>query len=342
MILKVIQAGIGDWGKDWTQNVLWGMRGLEVTGYVDSNSQIIKSAREDLKLPAERCFVSIEEAFKKVDCDAVVITASLPGHVPLARAALKAYKHVLVEKPFAPTIKEARELVELAARKKKILMVSQNYRFSPLMRWLQKVVKIKKFGRLCSVAIDFRKYSNQYPKKGHKHYYIDHPLLMNMAIHQFDLLRMVTGTNPKRVFCMGINPQWSNFQDPPAAFATAEFPNSVTVSYRGSWMSHGPDTQWAGEWSIEFETAHIRLLRRDDEQGETDSAVIYTNGSRDGKQVKIPKVNFPLARKGALKAFMNAVERKKMPETSGKDNIGTLQFMKAMVKSAETGKVVTV
>ena len=341
-MLRVIQVGLGGWGQDWYMSVLTKERGIELTGFVDSSSKTLRTAQEECGLPEQNCFTSIEEALVSVECDALVITANLPAHIPLSRAGLKAGKHVLCEKPFAPTIKDAMEVVELAREKRRILMVSQNYRFYPAMRWLQKTVSQKKYGRLCSISIDFRKYANDFPKKGHKHYHIAHPLLIDMAIHQFDLLRMVVGADPKQVHCVGFNPRWSNFRDPPAAFATIEFGNGVVASYRGSWMSHGPDTPWAGEWLVEFEKACVELSSRDDEGGETDQAVIYRNGTRESEAVKLPKMNSLSGRNGVLHTFMKAIKEKKTPETSGRDNVGTLRFMRAMVESAETGKLVKI
>ena len=67
-----------------------------------------------LPIPAERFYGSVAEGLAATPSDAVLVTTLLPGHVPVARAALEAGKHVLVEKPFAPTVTEARELVALA------------------------------------------------------------------------------------------------------------------------------------------------------------------------------------------------------------------------------------
>jgi len=341
-MLKVIQVGLGGWGQDWHKNVLTKEKGIELTGFVDEFSKTLRTAGENCNLPEEKCFTSIEEALLRVECDAVVITASLPGHIPVSLAALRAGKHVLCEKPFAPSIKEAIETVELAREKRRILMVSQNYRHYPAMRWLQKAVSQEKYGQLYSVAIDFRKYANHLPRKSHNHYDITHPLLIDMAIHQFDLLRMVVGADPKQVHCVGFNPRWSNFRDPPAAFATIEFGNGVAASYRGSWMSHGPNTPWAGEWAVEFEKACVELSSRDDVGGEADHAVIYRNGTRESEAVKLPNMTSPSDRNGALRAFTKSIAEKKTPETSGRDNIGTLRFMRAMVESAETGKLVKI
>jgi Bacterial extracellular solute-binding protein/Oxidoreductase family, NAD-binding Rossmann fold len=77
--------------------------------------------------------------------DALVVTASSPAHAEIVQKALEFGLHVLVEKPFATQLPEARALVDLAREKGRILMVSQNYRFFP---GVQTVRSMKKSGEL--------------------------------------------------------------------------------------------------------------------------------------------------------------------------------------------------
>ena len=66
------------------------------------------------------------------------------------------------------------------------------------------------------------------------------PLLADMAIHQFDLLRLVLGREPVWVEMQAVNPSPSGYRDPPAAFGLFSFEGDIAVSYRGSWISSGP------------------------------------------------------------------------------------------------------
>lgn len=93
-----------------------------------------RKTKEALGVDDAICFESLAEALETVDADAVLVTVPLRAHAPVAIAALNAGKHVLVEKPFAEHIPEAREVVEAAKAAGKTLMVSQNYRFFPTRR----------------------------------------------------------------------------------------------------------------------------------------------------------------------------------------------------------------
>ena len=131
--LRIIQVGLGNWGQSWAKNVVAQNPDVETTAWVEIDAPTLQAAQQRLQLPAHRCFTSFDEALNTVEADTVLITASLPGHVPSAETALRARKHVLIEKPFAPSVAEAERLVELAQQQGKTLMVSQNYRFFPVV-----------------------------------------------------------------------------------------------------------------------------------------------------------------------------------------------------------------
>ena len=77
--------------------------------------------------------------------------------------------------------------------------------------------------------MQFRRYANLPPRESNRHYHIRHPLLMDMAIHHFDLMRYVLGQEPVSVHCHAWNPPWSNFTEPPAAVATIVFDGASRV-----------------------------------------------------------------------------------------------------------------
>src|SRR2546421_10065904 len=95
MVLRIVQVGMGGWGQSWAAHVVSQNREVETVAWVDVHAETLQRAQERLNLPAERCFSSLKCAFDTVESDAVLITASLPGHVPSALEALNAGKHVL-------------------------------------------------------------------------------------------------------------------------------------------------------------------------------------------------------------------------------------------------------
>ena len=132
--MRIIQVGLGGFGRDWAERVLPQVPEAEVVGTADVFAASRERAVAAGLTSAEDCYASVEEALEATDAEAVLVTASLVGHVPAARAALSAGRHVLVEKPFAPSVAEAKELIELADAQNLTIAVSQNYRFFPAVQ----------------------------------------------------------------------------------------------------------------------------------------------------------------------------------------------------------------
>ena len=111
-MLRIIQAGMGGWGRDWAKMVLQRDDTVALVACVDADPAALAMARKQLDLPPNIYFEGLASAFAAVDAEAVLITSNLEGHVPLAVEALNAGKHVLLEKPFAPSLADARKVVK--------------------------------------------------------------------------------------------------------------------------------------------------------------------------------------------------------------------------------------
>jgi predicted dehydrogenase len=332
MTLRLIHVGLGGWGSNWAKDVVSLNKDVETVAWVELVPKALALAQEHLKLPKERCFATLEEALAVYDAEVVLITASLPGHIPVTRSALKAGKHVLLEKPFAPSVEEAQEMVDLAEKQQRILMISQNYRYFPAVRKVVELIKSQVLGPIASVNIDFRHYDNTAPVETTRHYHIPHPLLMDMSIHHFDLMRLVLAQEPRMVSCTTWNPSWSHYDEAPAAAASITFDQGTVVSYRGSWISTGEPTSWAGLWHMECEKGEIIWNSRGKE--DTEFVTIRPVG-KPVENVKLPEVE-ATDRRGSLAAFVEAVQTGEEPECSGRRNLYTLALMFATIKAAET------
>ncbi len=329
--LRVVQVGLGDWGRDWAWRVIPAVDEVQLVAYVDSDPRALALLERKLPGSAARGFQSLDEALEATRPDAVLVTTTLAGHAPLTTAALEAGFHVLVEKPFAETLKCAQDLVDLAASRDRTLMVSQNYRFFPAARAAARLVADGGLGRLYAISIDFRRNAAAPPRPRRRHHSDTQPLLVDMSIHHFDLLRMLLGREPDSISCDSVAASWSGFDGPAAAVASIRF-GDVVVGYRGSWISAGPITPWAGEWRMEFEDGQVYWTSRGDRGVLNDRVVIRP---RRGRPRVVPLS--PMARidrAGTLTEFATSVREGREPETSGRNNLGTLAFTLAAVQSA--------
>ena len=336
--MRLIQVGMGLWGRDWARTVVPTVPGVEQVAFVDEAPQALAQVRTERGADDDRLFTSLDAALDAVEADAVLITCSLAGHVPSARRALEAGQHVLVEKPFAATVEEGRALVEEAEARGLVLEVSQNYRYFPAVRKVQQLLADKVLGDLGEVDIEFGQWANIDAIGLQPFHTLDQPLLVDMSIHHLDLLRAVLPGEVRQVHCDLWNPRWSQFQGPASGRLVAVCDDGVVAGYSGSWVHPGDQTGFGGVWRMECAQGEIRWASRlgADESGDGDWVEIRRLGS-EPERVELPRLEH-LGRAGCLADFVRAVETGSRVESSGRDNLGSLALLAAALTSATSGR----
>jgi predicted dehydrogenase len=333
--LRLLQIGMGGWGRSWAESVVPKLKTVKAVAWVDANPDALKAAEQALKLPKKSCFDSLKNALEVSEVDAVLITASAAVHAPIAIEALKAGLHVLVEKPFALTLKDAREVIDVARVQKRMVMVSQNYRYQPAPQLVAQLVRDQTLGQVGVVQVDFRR-DNMYPSPDLAHLQWAQPLLLDMAIHHFDLMRFILQQDALELYAHAWNPVWSLYRDPASATVNIGFEHNTVVNYRGSWVSPSPVTPWAGEWKLECERGEISFSSRDNHA--PDMVKIRKFGKREQK-LELPTLEH-VGRVGSLNAFVEAIRTGTEPATSGRDNIKSLQLSLEAIRSAQAKRVI--
>lgn len=332
-MVKAIQVGLGHWGSSWTKDVIPKVPNVQMVGYVDSNPEAIQRVQTELGIAESLCFLSLEEAMKASEAELAICTLRTEAHYPVVKRCLELGLSVIVEKPFASTIAQAKELVALAKETGRVLMVSQNYRHQPAPIVAAELIGAQRFGPVNLVSIDFRRHA---PTQGYRYWDMPDPLLADMSIHHFDLMRMVLGDNPKRVSCRTWNSPASPFGHHPIGVATLEFEKGTIVSYRGSWMSSGPVTPWAGEWVMDCSEGQILWTSRDHFMGKAGPDRV-TLQPLDGKPepLALPVLEHT-DRVGTLASVAKVIETGTVPArfSSGEDNLHSLALVQATILSA--------
>ncbi|MCD7060984.1 Gfo/Idh/MocA family protein [Pelagibacterium xiamenense] len=332
-MVRAIQVGLGGWGFSWAKEIVPTVERVAPVAYVDANPEAIRRVQTELGVAPDKCFLSLEEAIAKTDADLVLATLRTEAHHPVVGQALDLGFNVLVEKPFASTLAQARDLVARAEKAGRILMVSQNYRHNPAPHKVAEMVANKTLGDVNLVSIDFRKHA---PSVGYRFWEMPDPLLADMAIHHFDLMRMVLGDDPKRVSCRTWNTTDSQFVHHPIGVATLEFEKGTVVSYRGSWMSGAQDTAWSGAWSMDCSKGEIWWSSRDHRAtGNLPDIVRTRDLSGEADEIALPKLDH-LDRAGTLNAIATAIETGRTPPhfSSGQENLLSFALVEATIRSA--------
>ena len=128
--IRVGLIGYGFAGKTFHAPVIRCVPGLALTMIGSTRYDAVRADFPDVTVR------SAEEVTTHPEVDLVVIATPNESHFPLAAAALRAGKDVVVDKPFTVTLAEARALVEIAKEEKRLLSVFQN------RRWYSEVLEI--------------------------------------------------------------------------------------------------------------------------------------------------------------------------------------------------------
>jgi predicted dehydrogenase len=336
--IKLIHVGLGRWGSDWIQQVYPGSSDVEPVAYVDKDPEALRRAQSKLAVSPGKFFSALSDALAATDAEAVVVALPLALHATVAREALLAGKHVVVEKPFTQTLEEAQSLVGIAEERSRVLIVSQNYRFFAAPQAAHQFVRDAWFGQLHTVQIDFR-LNAVAEGYGYRHQALPNPLLADMAVHHFDLMRMVIGEDPVELSCRAWIPRGSPYQMPPCGVVVLTFPSGVVVNYRGSWVDQGPKTPWAGRWQMDFEQGSLFWTARGDRPmvNRHDRMSIRRLNSEPEDVDLEPMLKYD--RLGVLNAFAEAIRSGTAPSffPSAHDNISTLSIVEAAIRSSAQG-----
>lgn len=182
MALHFGLIGLGYFGKNYLR-LLQNMEGVELVAVADREAEAF-ARHAALLPPAIKRYQDATELIADPAIEAVVIAVPASAHLGLARQALEAGKHVLVEKPMVRSVVEAGALERAVKKSGKVFMVGHQYVYHDSLRYLKKELEAGRLGRIAFTHAE--------------HFYYgpirhDVPLLWETATHELALLDYVFG-----------------------------------------------------------------------------------------------------------------------------------------------------
>lgn len=156
---------------------------------------------------------------------AIVVATPVSTHYNIAKEALEAGKHVLVEKPLAASSHDAHDLVRLSEQNALRLMVGHVFEYNPAVEYLRTLIQSGDLGDI--LYIDAVRATLGLFQR-------DINVIWDLAPHDFSILRFLLGTNPVSISARGAAYVRPNIHD--VAYITANFPDSVQAHIRVSWL----------------------------------------------------------------------------------------------------------
>lgn len=135
--LRVAVIGAGYWGPNLVRNFR-GSSSWDLVGVCDLDPERARKVIGNRS--TVEVMTGIDQVLGRDDIDAVAIATPAATHAPIARAALAAGKHVVVEKPLADTPEAAASMVRAAEDADRVLMIDHTYCYTPAVQYIRKAV----------------------------------------------------------------------------------------------------------------------------------------------------------------------------------------------------------
>jgi predicted dehydrogenase len=276
----------------------------------------------------------------EADIEAVDIMLPHHLHYPAARAALLAGKHVLVEKPFAVTMAQCRELVQLAAERGLTLMVAQMQRYNATYRALKRLIDDGSLGRIHHARIDAIQNLHDYTEPPHWLYdgrQAGGGGVISVAVHRIDLLRYLLG-EARRVVAWGktVDPAFRDAED--YCLAMIEFENGALVDLFSTYSAAG--LPYGEMFWLFGDRAVVHTLPAEGTYLDPRPRIAYRQGTKSGRAFaeleplpgSVPTDNEFV---NEILHWAECIRTGREPLSSGRDNLGTMAIVFAIYRSLE-------
>ncbi|MBI2610959.1 Gfo/Idh/MocA family oxidoreductase [Candidatus Kaiserbacteria bacterium] len=327
--MRIGLIGYGYWGPNILRNII-------------SHTDVDVSVVADLKLerlaalkkmyPTIRTTTDASEVVENRDIDAVIVATPVHTHYPLAKAALEAGKHVLVEKPLADSLNGAEELIAIAKKKKLVLMVDHTYIYTGAVETIKKIVDSGELGTLQS-------FSSTRFNLGL--FQGDVNVLWDLAPHDLSILLYLTERIPTLVNAIGVSHTENGVEN--IAYLTLRYDDGLIAHVGTSWVSPVKIRQI-------LISGDQKMIAYDDTEAIEKVKVYeagYTVRTHEDKRrlymdyrsgdIHIPNVGNKEALQGVVEDFVRAISKGSKPRSDARFGLNVVRILDAAERSLKQG-----
>ena len=297
-MLKTAVIGVGYLGRFHAQKYSV-ITDSELIGVVDVDPESAQNIADELEVPF---YTDYHEVLDKADAVSIVVPTVL--HYETAKAFLKNGVHVLLEKPFAANIGEAEELEQLSRDMNVRLQIGHLERFNPVFTEFQQLIDQPKFIENIRIA--------PFPKRG-----TDVDVILDLMIHDIDLVMAVVGEYPESVEGTGVNIITSTTD---LANARLRFPSGCIADLTASRVSDKAERKMrifqSGLYlSLDYGTGQARKLQ-------VDPQAVPDPDTLRPESYQLEKGDALLAE---IESFISVVREGKKPKVTGQDGLNAMR-----------------
>src|SRR5471030_359894 len=337
--LNVALIGFGFVGKTFHAPLISATPGLNLRVVASRDAEKVHA-----EWPQALVIASPEEAIRHPDVDIVVIASPNATHAPLARIALEAGKHVVVDKPFTLDMSEARELITLAEKQQRLLSVFHNRRWDSDYRGIKQVIEQGLIGKVAHFESHIDRFRPEVRVRwreqnvpGSGLWFDIGPHLIDQALQLFGLPQTVQGT----IATLRPNAEINDW-----AHVVLNYPTHKVILHCSMLVAGG-----VSRFVVHGEKGSVVKAKADGQEsqllagvvpgsetwGQDDDALTLFEGTAEPRQLATPKGD----QRQYYRQIHDALTGKGQNPVPAIEALAVMAVLEAAVESSESGQAVT-
>lgn len=329
--VKVGVIGCGYWGPNLIRNFNENYH-TDLRYACDLNQERLE--RIKLRYPHIRVTNNYKELLRDKSIDAIAVATPVFTHYQLAREALNAGKNVLIEKPLAPTVKEAEKLVSLARQKGLILMVDHTFIYTGAIRRIKEFISADELGEMYyfdSVRVNLGLFQH------------DVNVIWDLAPHDISIMDFIINEKALDVTATGAVHTPGGMED--VAYVAMRFESGLIAHFHVNWMSPVKIRRiiiGGSKKMVVFDdldpAEKVKIYDKGIELSEENKKSVYQSmvQYRIG-DMYAPAIGNTEALKVEIEHLADCIQNKKNPVTDGEAGLRVVRLLEAADKSLKRG-----
>jgi predicted dehydrogenase len=325
-MVRIGVVGYGYWGPNLVRNFAE-TNGAEVAAVADLDTNKLATVKR--RFPAVQTTTNLNDLLSDSSIDAVAIATPVNTHYELAMAALKAGKHVWVEKPMTETSEQARQLIDEAQKRNLVLLVDHTFIYTGAVTKMKGLIASGDVGRVLyydSVRVNLGLFQR------------DVSVISDLAVHDFSILDYLLGEHPVAVSANGTN----HFPGTPENLAY------VTLFYDSGTIAH-TSVSWLAPVKVrQIYLGGTKKMITYDDLEPTEKIKVYDKGvsfTDDPEKIQEMRVGYRTGDMWAPKLdetealrlegahFVDCIVNNKVPKTDGQLGLRVVELIEATSRS---------
>jgi predicted dehydrogenase len=334
-MISIGVIGCGYWGPNLIRNFVENER-ASLRWICDVDTHRLREIGR--RYPSARTTNDRRQLLADPELDAVVIATPVATHYPFVKDALEAGKHVLVEKPFTTSMREAEELIRLAETTGRTLMIDHTFVYTGAVRKIKEIVESGEIGDLLyfdSVRINLGLFQR------------DINVVWDLAPHDLSIMDFLVGREPVALTATGSSHIEHGIEN--IAYVMLRFADQFIAHFHFNWLAPVKirRTLIAGSRKMivydDIEpTEKVRVYDKgvttNRIESDTDKEAAYrTLVSYRTGDVWVPKLDSTEALAHVCAEFLDAIRDQRRPLTDGAAGLRVVHLLEAAQQSINQG-----